>query len=69
MHPKNKTPFRSLDRIAADPRVVEIYYEGEDGIWVDLAAGWISDCGTSMVHEWSVKDTLRAFRSITQGTV
>ena len=69
MHPKNQTSFRSLDRVAADPRVTQVWDEGDDGVWIELADGWVSDCGTSCVHEWSVRDALRAFRSIRSGTV
>jgi hypothetical protein len=67
-HPKNKTRYRSLDKIAADSRVVEIWDEGEDGIWVQLVDGWNWD-DVSCVHEWRVRDVLRAFRGIKEGPV
>lgn len=67
-HPKNKTRFRSLDQIAADERVVEIWDEGEDGIWVQLVDGW-NWYDVSCVHEWKVRDVLRAFKDIRKGPV
>jgi len=67
-HPKNKTRYRSLDKIAADPRVVEIWDEDEDGIWVQLAKGWNWD-DVSCVHEWRVRDVIRAFKDIKEGPV
>lgn len=62
-HPKNRTRFRSLDRIAADPRVQEIWDEGEDGIWISLASGYNWE-GCSTVHEWTVKDLIESFRLV-----
>ena len=60
MHPKNLTPFSSLDRAAADPRIVRIWYEGkEDGIWAEMVPGWKdgnTDC--HCIHEWKVSDFL-----------
>jgi hypothetical protein len=58
----NKTRFRSLDRMARDPRVVEIWDEGADGIWAELAPGHNFD-GSSCLHEWTVRDLLRAWRT------
>lgn len=66
-HPKNGTDYKSLDRVAADPRVVRIWDEGrEDGIWVELAPGYNWE-GHSCVHEWTVRDVLAAFSTVTQG--
>jgi hypothetical protein len=39
MHEKNRTRFKTLDRIAADKRCEKIYQDS-DGIWVDLAPGY-----------------------------
>jgi len=62
-HPKNLTRFRTLDVVAADPRVVEVWDEGEDGIWIALARGWNAE-GCSCVHAWRVSDALRDFRAL-----
>jgi hypothetical protein len=62
----NKTRYKSLNKIAADPRVKEIWSEQGtgDGIWILLADGWqLDDC--CVVHEWTVKDLIRSFRRIT----
>ena len=58
----NKTRFRSLDRMAQDPRVVEIWDEDADGIWAQLAPGYNFD-GSSCLHEWTVRDLLLAWRT------
>ena len=65
-HPKNKTRYRTLDKIASDPRVAQIWSEQSsgDGIWILLADGWQLD-GAVCVHEWSVTDLRRAFKRIT----
>ena len=64
MHPKNQTPFKSLDAVAADPRVERIWYEGrENGIWAEMHPGWKdhnTDC--HCVHEWTVTDFIFAFK-------
>ena len=42
----NKTGFKTFDKLARDPRIVEIWNEGNDGIWVDLAPGFnLYGCG------------------------
>ena len=64
MHPKNQTRYRSLNRIAADPRVLLVWDEGDDGIWVDLVDGWESYLGDSCVHEWTLAEVIRSFRWI-----
>ena len=62
-NPKNKSRFKSLDKIAASPLVVQIYDEGEDGIWVDLT---IQNpfSGTTAIHEWTVANVISEFKSI-----
>lgn len=60
---KNKTRFKSLNKIAQDPRVEEIWDEGSDGIWIALQKGFAWE-GVHCVHEWSVKDLLVSFRSV-----
>lgn len=62
-HPKNKTLHKSLNRIAADPRVAEVWdeYRTGDGLWISLKPGWHCD-HASVVHEWTVRDLIRSFR-------
>lgn len=67
-HPKNKTKYKSLNKLAADPRVKEIFSEESDdnGIWVDLVPGFNFD-GCSSVHEWSCRDVIAAMDNVTEG--
>lgn len=65
-HPKNRTQYASLDRIAADPRVEQIHDEDTDGIWISLAPGYNWE-GASSVHEWNVKDLISAFKAVEEG--
>ena len=58
----NKTRYKSLDAMARDPRIVEIWDEDADGIWAQLAPGYNFD-GCSCLHEWTVRDLLRAWRT------
>jgi len=58
---KNGTKWKSLNKLAEDPRITDIWDEDEDGIWASLAPGYNND-GCSCIHEWSVKDLLRAAR-------
>lgn len=61
-HPRNETRFKSLDKIAADPRVEKIFDEGPDGIWVWLRFPWRSESlQCSVLHEWSCKDLLESW--------
>jgi hypothetical protein len=68
-HPKNKTGYKGLDKLAADPRVAEIIGESGrdgDGIWVYLVSPfWCDYLETSFIHEWTVGDVLDAVGSIT----
>lgn len=65
-HPKNKTRYKSLDKVAADPRVLEIYDEDSDGIWVNLAPGFNWD-GCSAVHERSARAIINAMSNVKTG--
>jgi hypothetical protein len=58
----NKTRYKSLDIMARDPRIVEIWDEGDDGIWAQLAPDYNFD-GSSCLHEWSCQGLLRAWRT------
>jgi len=52
--------MKTVERIKADPRVSDIWNEGEDGWWVLLKRGFV--CGNSQahaVHEFTIK-SLRA---------
>lgn len=62
----NKTGRTSLDRLANDPRVEEVWSEGKDGYWASLKQGFNSE-GCSCIHEWTVKDLLRARERIEVG--
>ena len=56
MEIKNKTYFKSLDKIAKHPAVNEIWDEGDDGLWIGLKyphASPSSQVGT--IHEHSCK--------------
>jgi hypothetical protein len=55
----NKTGRKTLDRLAKDPRIDEIWDEGSDGYWASLKDGFNAD-GCSCLHEWTVKDLLHA---------
>jgi hypothetical protein len=66
MHPRNKTRYKTLDKVASDPRVVEVWDEGEDGLWVELAEGFNHE-GTSGLHEYTCKDLIEALGRIEVG--
>jgi len=54
-----------IERIKNDPRVKEVWNEGEDGWWVALKTGFI--CGiseTHAVHEWSPKSLWASFKTV-----
>jgi hypothetical protein len=66
MHPKNKTTYKTLNKIAADPRVLEIWEEdGGDGIWISLVEGYNCE-GASCVHEWTVKALINNFNCLVE---
>ena len=58
----NKTRYKSLDTMACDPRIIEIWDEGADGIWAQLAPGYNFD-GSSCLHEWTVRALIKAWRT------
>ena len=50
-------PIKNLAQLRADRRVVEVRDEGDDGLWVDLADGWINiDTETHSIHEDTWKE-------------
>jgi len=62
----NRTRYKTLDKLAADPRIVEIWDEQEDGIWALLADGYNAD-GSSCLHEWTAGELLRSVNRISKG--
>lgn len=46
---KNQTGLKALDKLAEDPRVVRIWDEGADGLWLQLADGFNHE-GRSCLH-------------------
>jgi hypothetical protein len=63
---KNKTGLRGFDRLETDPRVVEIWSEGPDGYWIELAPGYNIE-GCSCAHGWTVKATLAQLSLVERG--
>jgi hypothetical protein len=61
----NQTRFRTLDRVAADPRVREVYSDS-DGIWVYFVPGWNFE-GCSGIRGDTVRHVLEQFRDIEEG--
>jgi hypothetical protein len=55
LNTKNLSRYPSLDKLTEDPRVVQIWDEGEDGIFVELADEWEWD-GLTVIHEYNVKN-------------
>jgi hypothetical protein len=55
----------TLERIRKDPRVEDVWNEGDDGYWVMLKSGfkW-SDADTHAVHEWSLSRLLKSMREV-----
>ena len=62
MHPKNRTRYKTLDRLAKDERVVEIWDEGDDGLWILLREDVFTLEGGHVLHERTVKDLVKSFR-------
>ena len=63
MSEKNKTTYKSLNKIARHPDVNEIWDEGDDGIWLDLKYPYVSPCyQVGTIHEWSCKDIKESFK-------
>lgn len=71
--PNNRTGRKSLDRMARDPRVDEIWTEDdgfrEDGrpsYWASLAPGFNWD-GCSCLHEGTIADLYAALDHVSEG--
>lgn len=66
MHPKNKTRFKTLDKLAADHRIEEVWDEGDDGLWANLIPGYNVE-GCSGIHAETCKGLLEEARLIEAG--
>ena len=51
---------RTRKDVENDPRVKEIWNEGEDGWWAYLHPGWIWDGELHCIHEDTIKDVCDA---------
>ena len=65
MHPKNRTGFKTLDRLAADPRVERLELD-ENGLWCHLLPGHSFD-GCSGFRADSAKRLLEDATRIEEG--
>jgi len=65
-HPRNLTRFKTLDAIAADPRVEKVWDEGADGVWLHLAPGWNFE-GQAGVRGETVKELIALFQLVSCG--
>lgn len=65
----NTTGLKSLDKLAADPRVDEVRDEREsgNGIWVYLKHGWRVYDMTIAIHGESARDVLSQVTGIEKG--
>lgn len=66
VEPINKTGLKTLDKLAKDPRIDEIWSEGSDGYWGGLREGYNWN-GCSCIHEWSVRDLMKVRHEIEVG--
>lgn len=63
--------MRYLDQLRADPRVASVSDERatDDGYWVALNPGWLSETnGCQTVHEYTVEALRRAMKTVTPVT-
>lgn len=65
MHPKNRTRFKTLDRIAKDARCAYVR-EDSDGVWVGLANGYNFE-GQSAIRGDYIASVLSDWRRIEEG--
>jgi hypothetical protein len=65
MHDRNRTRFKTLDRIAADKRCAYVS-EDSDGIWVGLSNGYNFE-GQSAIRGDSVAAVVDDWRRVEQG--
>jgi len=62
----NRTRYVTLDKVAADPRVVEVWDEGDDGLWIHLAPGFNFE-GQAGLHASTVKQLVELFKMVEAG--
>ena len=60
---KYKNP-RTKAEILADPRVEEMWYEGEDGWWIALKRPWETSLETTCIHEYTIKECCEQMKCI-----
>jgi hypothetical protein len=65
-HPRNKTGIASLDKLAADPRIIEVWSERDsgDGLWALLAPGYRFDGEVRTLHEPTARELVAALRFV-----
>lgn len=73
-HAKNPTRFKTLDPVAADPRVSSLEVDSDGVLVVTLKPGFVAWDGDSSVrgmrsmyptiHAWTVRELLARFRHI-----
>lgn len=66
MHPKNRTRYKTLNRIAANPKVQEIWDEDVNGLYIALNEGWNLD-GLGCFCEYTVKKLISSFGCVEKG--
>lgn len=65
LHLKNRTRYKTLNKLAEDPRVEEIWDEDRDGLWASLVPGYNWD-GCSCIHESTAAELIDAMRYVTK---
>jgi len=66
VHPKNKTKYKTLNRIASNPKVQEIWDEDVNGLYIALNEGWNLE-GNSCFWGSTVKELISSFRRVEKG--
>lgn len=57
--------MKTLERLKKDPRVSDVWSEGDEGYWILLSRGWMcKDTDCHAVHEHTIKSLLRSFKSV-----
>ena len=47
---------RTRKDLEAHPLVTELWYEPDNGYWIQLAPGWLRDHETHTIHEDTIKE-------------
>jgi hypothetical protein len=66
VHPKNRTKYKTLNRIASNPKVQEIWDEDVNGLYIALNEGWNLD-GLSCFWGSTVKQLISSFGCVEKG--